>query len=242
MRYKIFSILVFIILWEIIALKINFRYLPSPLEILQSLKYHIYEGELLHHLYYTLYRVLIAFVLALGIGVIFGLLMGRFKVLDLSLDPFLIFGLNIPALVVIILMFIWFGLNDFAAILAVVINKVPLVIVNIREGMRTADKKLLEVAKVYKISKLDVLKNFYLPTLAPFIMASARNGLALIWKIVLVVELLGLSEGMGFMLAQFFQFFDITSVLAYSLAFVIIILFIEYLILKPIDRKISFWR
>ena len=62
------------------------------------------------------------------------------------------------------------------------------------------------------------------------------------WKIVLVVELLGRSNGIGFKLHEFFQFFDIASILAYTLAFVLIMLIIEYLILLPIDKKINKWR
>ncbi|MGB5867822.1 MAG: ABC transporter permease, partial [Arcobacteraceae bacterium] len=64
----------------------------------------------------------------------------------------------------------------------------------------------------------------------------------LIWKIVLVVELLGRSSGMGFQLSMFFQFFDITSILAYSFSFIIVILFIESFILQPLEKKLTRWR
>ena len=73
-------------------------------------------------------------------------------------------------------------------------------------------------------------------------MASARSGLALIWKIVLVVELLGRSNGVGFKLGIFFQFFDITSILSYSFAFIGIVMLIEYLCIAPLDRRLLGWR
>jgi NitT/TauT family transport system permease protein len=73
-------------------------------------------------------------------------------------------------------------------------------------------------------------------------MAAARSGLALIWKIVLVVELLGRSDGIGFQLGTFFQFFDITSILAYTLAFATIVLVVEAILMRPIDARISRWR
>ena len=73
-------------------------------------------------------------------------------------------------------------------------------------------------------------------------MASTRLVLSLVWKIVLVVELLGQSEGVGFAISMFFQFFDITSIFSYTLAFVFVILLIESLILKPLDSKINFWK
>jgi NitT/TauT family transport system permease protein len=70
-------------------------------------------------------------------------------------------------------------------------------------------------------------------------MASARSGLSLIWKIVLVVEMLGRSDGVGFQLGTFFHFFDIAGILAYTFAFAAIILVIEGLIMRPLDRYIA---
>ena len=74
----------------------------------------------------------------------------------------MIIGLNIPALVTIIICYIWFGLTDFSAILAVIINKVPIIIVNIREGVKSMDKKYLQLALVYSLSSKDIIKNIYL--------------------------------------------------------------------------------
>ena len=69
-----------------------------------------------------------------------------------------------------------------------------------------------------------------------------RSGLALIWKIVLVVELLGRSNGVGFQLNIFFQFFDIGSILAYTLAFAAVILLVEAVGMRPLERRITRWR
>jgi NitT/TauT family transport system permease protein len=73
-------------------------------------------------------------------------------------------------------------------------------------------------------------------------MAATRSGLALIWKIILVVELLGRSDGMGYQLHLFFQLFDVASILAYTLAFIAVIQSIEIFILKPLDNKAMRWR
>ena len=81
-----------------------------------------------------------------------------------------------------------------------------------------------------------------LPQLTPYIMAAARSGLALIWKIVLVVELLGRSDGVGFQIQLFFQLFDVPSILAYTLAFVVVVQAIELAILQPLERRANRWR
>lgn len=237
----IYLITIFII-WQAIAVIINSPELPTPVMVAQSLLYHLFKEELLYHLSVTLLRVFIAFFIAMFIGIFFGILMGKYKRIDRSLDSLLVLGLNLPAIVTIMLCYIWFGLSDTAAVLAVIINKVPTVIVTIREGAKGVSLDLMQIAKVYKISKKDTLFKVYLPQIYPYIMASARSGLSLIWKIVLVVELLGRSDGIGFQLSMFFQFFDITSILAYSFAFIFIVLLIEAFILTPIDTKINAWR
>jgi NitT/TauT family transport system permease protein len=73
-------------------------------------------------------------------------------------------------------------------------------------------------------------------------MAATRSGLALIWKIILVVELLGRSNGMGYQLHVFFQMFDVASILAYTIAFVSVIQLLEAMVLKPLDKKSQRWR
>ena len=79
-----------------------------------------------------------------------------------------------------------------------------------------------------------------LPQLYPYLLSSARSGLSLIWKIVLVVELLGRSNGVGFKLYGFFQFFDISGILAYTLAFVILIIFVEFILIRPFEKEYQF--
>jgi len=150
--------------------------------------------------------------------------------------------LNIPALVTIILCYVWFGLIESAAILAVVINKLPNVIVTIREGTKVLDKDLLEMARCYNFGKKKTFSQVIWPQLHPFVMAATRSGLALIWKIILVVELLGRSDGMGYQLHLFFQLFDVASILAYTVAFIAVIQTIELFILKPLDKKALRWR
>ena len=230
------------LLWQLLAQLLESRSLPAPTAVLTSLWQQLVAGELLYHLGITLWRVWVAFVISMLIGTCIGILMGRYRLVNSALDGLLVLGLNIPALVSIILCYIWFGLVDAAAIAAVAINKIPTVIVTVREGARAVDRKLLEVADAFGIPRHRKLLRVYLPQLYPYLMAAARSGLALIWKIVLVVELLGRSNGVGFQLGTFFQFFDITSILAYTFAFASVVLVIEATLLRPIDNRISRWR
>lgn len=239
---KFISFLFFIIIWQASSIAINSSVFPTVVDVLTNLLNHLIDGELIHHLLITLYRVFIAFFISMILGVFFGIMMGLYKKINDIFDFMLILGLNIPAIVTIIICYIWFGLTDFSALLAVILNKVPIIVINIREGTRALEKKYTDLAKVYKLTKKDIITKIYFPQLYPYIMASTRLSLSLIWKIVLVVELLGRSDGVGFQISMYFQLFDITSILAYSFAFVFVIMLIETIILKPIENRIQKWK
>jgi NitT/TauT family transport system permease protein len=239
---KLLSICLLVILWQSIAIIANTDVFPSVIDIVGSLFDHLVNKDLILNAGITLQRVFIAFVFSMIIGIFFGIIMGLFPRFDAFFDIFLIIGLNIPALVSIIICYIWFGLTDFSAILAVVINKVPIIIVNIREGVKAMDKKYSQLAQVYEIPKRDLITKIYFPQIYPYIMATTRLTISLIWKIVLVVELLGRSDGIGFQMAMFFQNFDITSIFAYSFAFIFIVILIEKLILNPLEIRAKRWR
>lgn len=215
---------------------------PGPGAVLLTLQQEAASGELWRHLLATLFRVVVSFFLAMALGCVLGMAMGRWPLLDRLLDPILVFLLNVPALVTIILLYVWVGLVESAAIAAVVINKVPNVAVVLREGARALDSSLEEMAKVYRFSRWRWFWDLWVPQLFPYLMAATRSGLALIWKIVLVVELLGRSEGVGFQLQMAFQVFDVAAILAYSLAFITVVQAIEWCVLQPLERRAAAWR
>lgn len=236
------SLLLLLGLWQALAFSLHSNTLPEPLHVAAVFKQAVVSGELPYHLGKTLLRLIISFSIAMLLGCAIGICLGRNRLLDAFFDHWLVIFLNIPALVTIILCYVWFGLEEWAAILAVVINKIPNVIVTIREGARSLDKDLLEMAQSYRLGTRKTFVHIIWPQLHPFAMAATRSGLALIWKIILVVELLGRSNGMGYQLHLFFQLFDVASLLAYTFAFVAVIQLIELLILKPLDNKSRKWR
>ena len=231
-----------LVLWALVSWLLQSPLLPSPSDVLNSLMREASSGDLWYHLSATLRRVVLAFFLAMTLGILIGVVMGRSTFINALFDPLLVLLLNLPALVTIILMYVWFGLVESAAIMAVVINKVPNVAVTVREGARSLDFRLEDMATVYRFSRWQRFREVWVPQLFPYLMAATRGGLALIWKIVLVVELLGRSSGVGFQLQMAFQIFDVATILAYSLAFIAVVQLIELAILQPLERRSSRWR
>lgn len=234
--------LLFVALWELLARILDSPALPAPGAVLEVLIEELGSGRLPMHLGITLARLAVSFLLAMTLGTGTGILLGRHEKLDRFFDSWLVMFLNTPALVTIILCYVWFGLGESAAIAAVVINKVPNVIVTVREGARALDRDLLEMAEAYRFGRVKTLRHVIWPQLFPFLIGAARTGLALIWKIILVVELLGRGNGMGYQLHLYFQMFNVAGILAYTLAFVAVIQGIEWMLLKPLDRKARSWK
>jgi NitT/TauT family transport system permease protein len=216
--------------------------LPSPVAVLDALLAEARSGALLTNLAYTLLRIAAAFTLAMLLGSAIGIAMGRWRRLDLLFDSWVTALLNMPALVVIVLIYVWFGLSDWALIVAVALNKLPTTAVTLREGARAIDRGLVEMAESFHVPRVAILRHVLLPQLTPYFFAAARAGLAIIWKIVLVAELLGRSDGVGFQIGVYFQLFDVTHILAYTVAFIIVVQAIEWTALQPLERWATRWR
>lgn len=216
--------------------------LPTPLAVWHEIADESASGALWYHMANTLRRVALAFTLAMAVGMTLGILMGRSERLNMWLDPWVTVFLNLPALVIIVLCYLWIGLNEVAAIFAVALNKTAMVTVTIREGVRTLDRGVADMAQVYRLTPMTRLRHIIWPQLGPFVATSTRNGLAVIWKIVLVVEFLGRSNGVGFQIHLYFQLFDTATVMAYALAFTGVMLSIEYGLVQQWERRSSAWR
>ncbi len=230
-------------LWGVAAwLTADATTLPGPAEVLRLILAEAARGALTHHIGATLARVAAAFSLALVVGGALGLALGLNPRLDRWLDPWVTVLLNLPALVVIVLCYLWIGLSETAAITAVALNKLAMVTVTIREGVRSLDPRLAEMAAVHRMPRWRRFVHVTWPQLWPFTAAAVRNGLAIIWKIVLVVEFLGRPNGVGFQIHLYFQLFETGMVLAYALSFTAVMLTIEYAIVAPLDRRSRSWQ
>jgi NitT/TauT family transport system permease protein len=242
-RVTLVSLVMLGVAWQVAALALaDASVLPPPAEVWAILVGEWRSGALVFHTGQTLKRVAAAFFLAMGIGSVIGVVLGKMPALDRWLDPWVVFFLNLPALVVIVLCYLWIGLNETAAIVAVALNKTAMVIVIVREGVRSLDPDVAEMARVYRFSAWARLRHVLIPQLAPFISTAVRNGLAVIWKIVLVVEFLGRSNGVGFQIHLYFQLFETGYVLAYALSFVAVMLALEYALVQPWEARARRWR
>ncbi|MGC1577617.1 MAG: ABC transporter permease subunit [Beijerinckiaceae bacterium] len=242
MIWRIASLAGFLLAWQLSSGLAGATLLPSPEAVLMALVEEARSGALALNLLATLARVAAAFAVALLAGAAIGYAMGRSLNFDRVADPWLILLLNLPALVIILLAYIWFGLTEAAAVGAVAINKLPNTIATLREGTRALDPTLDEMGQAFTFDPWTRARHIVVPQLAPYLAAAARTGLSLVWKIVLVVELIGRPNGVGFAIGTAFQLFDVARILAYGLCFVAVMLAIETCLVQPLERHASRWR
>ncbi len=231
-----------VVWWAAAYIAASPQLLPGPIPVVAFAWNGLCDGTLPWNIAITLARVVAAFTVAMVAGGVLGYMAGRSPRVDALLDPWAVVALNLPVLVVVVLVYIWVGLNDTAAVLAVAIAKAPTVFVTIREGARAMDRDFEELGTVFRIPRGRRLRHIEWPQLVPFIAAAARSGLSITWKIVLVVELLGRPNGIGFILNLYFQNFDVAGILAYGLTFAAIMLVIETAFLQPWERRVNAWR
>ena len=230
-------------LWALAASIAQSRHGPGPLAVLNVLIQEAESGVLWGHLSATLARVAASFIVAMFIGSAIGLTLGRNQTADKFFDVWLILFLNLPALVIIALSYVWLGTWETTAITAVALNKIPNVAVQMREGARSLSRDLDEMAFVYRLGWWKTFLDVTIPQLGPFFAAAARSGLALVWKIVLVVEALGgHSKGVGHQIFTAFQSFDVPVILAYALAFIVVIQIFEVGVLQPMQAHLNRWK
>ncbi|MGI5220716.1 ABC transporter permease [Nocardia sp. CA-290969] len=228
--------------WNVMAARMDSPLVPSLGAIADELVTLAQSGALWTNLEVTLTRVLLGFAVAFLVSVVLGIAMGRNKYVQRFFEPAVLLGLVTPGLVKALLCVIWFGISVVNPILAVALAAAPALIVNITQGVREVDPQLHEMAHVYRFSGWTRLRRIWLPALAPSLFTGARLGIAMSWKVIVLVEIFGLASGVGYQLNLEFSNHNVAGVLAWTVAFALVMTAIEYGILQTLERRAARWR
>ncbi|MCH2558348.1 MAG: ABC transporter permease [Alcanivorax sp.] len=242
MFVKVGSIIAAVLAWLGLSFLFPETILPGPFQTTMVLAENFANGDIFQHLFATLGRVIGGLALAMAIGIPVGVIMGVNRFAEKTLDIWVMVALTVPSLCYAIFAFIWIGLNETAAIVAIGLTSAPSIAINLWEGVKNIDTRLFKMAKVFNASRWVIIRRVLFPQVLPYIMASLRFGLGIVWKITVLVELLGRPDGVGFELFYWYQLANMQQVLAWTLLFTIVMLFIELVILQNMERKLFSWR
>lgn len=228
--------------WEAMA-----RYRPSPLlpgiaDIWLELKDIAVSGDAVTQIGITLQRIFLGFVVAYAIAIAIGLASARSRIAKTFFEPALVLGLTVPGLVWALLCVIWFGLSLKASVFAIALGIAPALALSITQGLGAVDAQLIEAAHVFRLSRRAMLRHLWLPAITPYLLSGARLGFSLAWKVVVLVEIFGLSSGVGYRLNSAFSSQNVAAMLAWTLAFTVMMAFIEYGLMQSIERRVTRWK
>ncbi|MDR7415825.1 MAG: ABC transporter permease [Armatimonadota bacterium] len=216
--------------------------LPGPSAVLQTIWRNLHQPETFYHIGVTVRRVLVGMGLALVAGTLVGVIMGISRVGEWVLDTWVLVGLTIPAVVYGIVCILWFGLRDLAAFMAIGISAFPAIAINMWQGVKAIDLSLVHMGKAFRLSRRALVLKVVIPQTVPYLLAAVRYALGISWKIATVVELIGLSSGVGYMLHYWYGLFSMRQVLAWTLTFTGVLVLFEFVVLKPLDGWVTRWR
>lgn len=238
---RVISLASIFVVWIALSWIMGAKVVPGPVETIQFLLKEHQSGQLWFHIWMTLWRVLVAFVITMVLGTLIGVLSGASKTLDKLLEAWVITGLAMPRILPVVVAYLLIGLNDTAAVVALVIILVPQVIVQMREGIRAIDTKLVEMARALRRPRSQIWRQVILPQLAPYLLGTARGALSLTWKMVVFAELLGRTSGVGYQINFYFQMFEMRGILAYGFAMTLVLAVVDMAMLYLSERSFR-WR
>ena len=189
------------------------RVLPEPWAVLKAFWALTLSGEIGKHVATSTWRALVGFGIGGGLGLLLGLLTGTFRAAETLLDSTLQMIRNIPALALIPLVILWFGIEESSKLFLVSIGVFFPVYLNTFHGIRSVDKGLIEMAKSYGLSGWPLYRDVILPGALPSILVGVRFSLGLVWVLLIVAETISAQSGIGYMTMNAREFLQTDVVL-----------------------------
>ena len=207
--------LALVITWEVAARAgwLSSRILPEPWAVAKAFWTLAASGELAVHLRTSLWRAISGFAIGAGLGLLLGLLTGSVRRAETLLDTTLQMIRNIPALALIPLVILWFGIDEAAKLFLLAVGVFFPVYLNTFHGIRSADQSLVEMARSYGVTGWPLYRDVILPAALPSILVGVRFSLGLVWVLLIVAETISSQAGIGYMTMNAREFLQTDVVL-----------------------------
>lgn len=204
-----------IALWQIASSLgwLSTRVLPAPSEVLKAAWTLAVSGELWTHVKVSAGRALAGLAIGGGLGLVFGLLTGSVRFFETLLDSTIQMVRNIPALALIPLVILWFGIDETAKLFLIAVSVFFPIYINTFHGIRNVDPGLIEMGRTYGLSRWQLYREVILPGALSSILVGLRFSLGLMWVILIVAETISAQAGIGYLTMNAREFLQTDVVL-----------------------------
>lgn len=213
-----------IAVWQLAASVgwLSSRVLPAPLEVAVAFWALTKSGELQTHVQISAVRALAGLAVGGGLGLLLGLLTGSVRIAETLLDSTVQMVRNIPALAMIPLVILWFGIDETAKLFLIAISVFFPIYINTFHGIRNVDPALIEMGRTYGLSGWQLYTQIILPGALSSILVGLRFSLGLMWVILIVAETVSAQSGIGYLTMNAREFLQTDIVLVGILLYAVL--------------------
>lgn len=236
------SILILLTIWKIVSIIYHSELiLPSPeLTFLATIKLFTTK-DFIYIIGSTIFRGIIGFILSFLLGVLLGIFAGINSSFHAFLKPILVTIRSTPVISLILLALIWFKV-DMVPVFIAFLTMFPFICTNVIDGIRNVDHDLVEMARIYKISQIKIVKEVYLPAITPFIFSGASSAMGFGWRAIIIGEVLSQPRyGIGTFMQTAQTYLLVNQVIAWTIVAVLISYLFE-IIIRKIEQRIVIWK
>ena len=236
-KRKIIIGLIWLVIWQIMASLIGEEILlPSPFLVLQSFFELIATKEFYITILSSFGKIFIGFVFSICLGLVLAYFSYKYDLFYEFINPIIVIFRSIPLASLVIFFLFWINTKNLS-ILVSFIMAMPIIYTNTYVGLKSIDKKLLQMASIYEVKELDKLKYIYLIKARAFIKSSIISVSGLVLKAGIAGEVIGLPDNsIGKNLYNTKIYLDIPSLLAWTLAILILSFIFEYILRKILEE------
>ena len=236
---KLFAALLALAVWQGAALLVHAPILlPSPLQVAGRLSALVVTADFWGTVGFSLLRIAGGFLLALAAATVLAFGAGRFFLLEILLRPYVLAIKSVPVASFIILALIWLQTSQLSLFISFLMV-FPVLYTNVLAGIRSADRQLLEMARVFRVPVSRQLRGIYLPAVLPYFRSAVSLGLGLCWKSGAAAEVIGLPAGsIGEALYTAKVYFQTGDLFAWTAVIVTVSVIFERLFLRLVDAAV----
>jgi NitT/TauT family transport system permease protein len=219
------------------------RFLPAPSRVIDEAPEFLSDSETWSHVYVSLRRLFLGLGAGVAIGVAVATLMRANDRLRHLLSVYVGISLRVPSTIAAIMALVAFKRAEFGYPAVIAFITFPFVTVGLADGLASADRKLDDMARLYRLGPVARFRHVLAPFAAPFIFGALRNAHALAWKVIVVVEIFGAAEqGIGSEFNFAFRSFLLVDLMLWLLLFMVVLLALDYGALRMVERFVGRWR